>query len=66
MYKELSRKHSKRNNMLGCITFATRYGVVVGVSLLTFCFVEVDSRMLRTGVLRQWEARDQQLLVYLW
>ena len=33
---------------------------------LNICFVEVDSRMLRTGVLRQWEARDQQLLVYLW
>ena len=30
-----------------------------------FYFVEVDSRMLRTGVLRQWEARGQQLLVLL-
>ena len=44
-------------NMLGCITFATRYGVIVGVSFLTYCFVGVDSRILRTGVLRQWEAR---------
>ena len=43
-------------NMLGCINFATRYGVVVGVSVLTYCFVGVDSRILRTGVLRgrQW------------
>ena len=39
-------------NMLGCITFATRYGVVVGVSFETCCFVGVDSRILRTGVLR--------------
>ena len=44
-------------NMLGCITFATRYGVVVGVSFQTYCFVGVDSRILLTGVLRWWEAR---------
>ena len=44
-------------NMLGCTTFATRYDVVVGVSFETYCFVGVDSRILRTGVLRQWEAR---------
>ena len=44
-------------NMLGCITFAMRYGVVVGVSFLTFCSVGVDSRMLRTRGLTQWDAR---------
>ena len=66
MYKNYRENIANEINMLGCITFATRYGVVVGVSLQIFCFVEVDSRMLRTGVLRQWEARGQQLLVYLW
>ena len=45
-------------NMLGCITLSRRYGVVVGASFSTFCFVGVDSRVLRTGVLRHWEAHD--------
>ena len=46
-------------NMLGCITFATRYGFVVGVPVLTYCFVGVNSGILRIGIRRdrQWEAR---------
>ena len=37
------RKNNRGNianeiNMLGCITFATRYGVVVGVSFLNILF----------------------------
>ena len=42
-------------NMLGCVAFAARYVAVVGESVLTFLWM--DSRILRTGVLRdrQWE-----------
>ena len=57
MRKNYRGNIANETNMLGCITFATRHGVVVGVSFHTYCFVGVDSRILRTGVLRQWEAR---------
>ena len=29
-------------NMFGCVTFATRYGAVVGESVLTFCWSEIQ------------------------
>ena len=58
--REGMRKNYRGNianeiNMLGCIAFATRYGVVVYVSV-NILLVGVDSRVLRTGVLRdrQW------------
>ena len=57
--QELSRKHGKRNKHVGVYNLCDEVRCRSWIVSLNILFVGVDSRILRTGVLRdrQWEAR---------